>query len=194
MLYRIIIFLIIFFPTLSYYGAGILPYAKYNNNLYFLLGSIKGHNNKLSGFGGGKELEDKENPIITAAREATEELTFIYDSNENFEKLLNNTLNLRKSSTFLFFLDRLNEKTIKIDHDGFCIYLIEIKYDDKINETFEERVNFYQDQLQIHKCWNETSKIFWISAKNIYSIKNLYKPFQELIKSNIFQDLYRLIQ
>jgi hypothetical protein len=84
-------------------GGGILPVAKYNNKVYFLVG-MEERDKMWSDFGGGKEKN--ETPFQTATREGYEELDGFLGDYATLQRLVKNhlivTLNIKTYSSFLF--------------------------------------------------------------------------------------------
>lgn len=165
------------------YSAGILPYTKYNNKIYFLLG--RDFENKWSDFGGRCESKDKGDYETTACREFTEEtLGSVY--NFNYVKKIVKMNNKR--------VTLINSKTPS-GHD-YYMYLLKINYDESIRSRFYSTRNFltsmYElDKKNIDKKYIEKTDIRWLSMETIlYSIdedKNLIdlrNVFSQTFKNN----------
>ena len=137
------------------FAAGIIPYTKYNNELYFLLGL---ENGKWSGFVGGSELG--ENPINTAIREFNEETAMI------FEDL---TLSFNKPPV------------VELTSTGKTVYIWFINFP----TPFFDISNFYLNQSLINDSrFKEKSKLQWFSLNQVKNDRNkiLYRLKQTIIR------------
>ena len=159
----------------QYKAAGMLPYATSSTGeLYFLVGVSSVHGNKASDFGGYKEKADNDSAEITAAREACEELIFIWDDTASFEKLLserlrqgkNFDLRKQKSKTFELALKKLRKHARFSSHNGYQMHFAKVSLDHHLPAKFLARKNYYNTHLPL--SWNETVKLQWIQAKKIF--------------------------
>jgi hypothetical protein len=110
-------------------GAGILPIAKKNNQIYFLFGKENKYNDTpgWADFGGG--IESNENILDSAVREGWEESTgFLGTPQEMKKKILKN-------------------KKMCIDIPGYKTFLLPIEYDEKMVEYFNKCQNCIQKNL-----------------------------------------------
>lgn len=159
----------------NYRAAGILPYAfDADGNLQVLLGLSSVHNNKASDFGGYKDPVDSNNPYWTAAREACEELMFIFDTHDQFLQLLvgrraqGKNFNPFKagSKTYHFLFNKLHEPTSCYSmHHGYQMHFINIDYQPFLPELFACIKDTPFNHLP--KCWHETSRLAWTKLDDI---------------------------
>lgn len=154
-------------------GAGILPVAIHNNNLYFLLSRENTydkfkHSGQWSDFGGKSEKNEK--PIQTAAREGWEE-SMDFLGNENYIKhLLKNNV-LKKIST-----------------KKYHCYVVLIKYDSNLPKKFREHwVKQYKkdpEYILEENGFYEKDMLKWIRLDKLH----IY-----LKKPNFFRHWYKEI-
>ena len=143
-------------------ASGIIPYVKYNNEIYFLLGY---ENKKWSGFVGGFEESDKtiEN---TAIREFNEETAGIFTNQLVFiyENMLKNGI--------LF-------KTKTKNRDVY-IWFVEIRSENYKYYNVSER--FQISKLNTtDKHFKEKEKIKWFNSKEVNDNKDLLFNLKQII-------------
>lgn len=159
--------------TQSYKAAGVVPYARYNGKTYLLLGFAKvgASAGKWAQFGGGKDPIDNNNPLYTAAREGAEELSFMFDTDQNLNHLINiknkygHGCRLDKAGSFTYqtFLNT-NGMYQKTSHAGYPIFFPRIIYDSLLPSSFLTRLQNYGKTLPF--SWKETERIGWISVQD----------------------------
>jgi hypothetical protein len=159
-------------------GAGILPIAIHNNELYFLFGKENQYEKSAPGFadfGGGSELG--ESYYQTAIREGSEELTGFLGDQKDLKRLLT------KSGTFI--LDYKHNNSEKI----YRTFIFPLEYDEKLVYYFNNNQRFIQKQLDSKIIQNtrifEKSEIQWFSWKDLEIKKDLFRPFYKNIVNNI---------
>jgi hypothetical protein len=151
-------------------GAGILPFAHFNNTIYLFLGreNMEGGSSaagKWSDFGGSKEKNETE--YETAYREGCEELSGVFGNNDIVDKLLKKTNIIIKSKTYY-------------------TYLMEVKYDKKKEETLK---NIYIKTLQEnpylvykHNGLYEKDRGLWIKLEDLNSFRpNLRRWYNRML-------------
>lgn len=137
------------------YSAGILPFYKKNDSIYFLLG--KDNDNRWSDFGGKVEAKDKFDKDITAAREFWEEsMGAIYDYD-----IIKKIIKYRKCPYII-------SKTIS--GHPYYMYLLKLDYSDNYRIRFISTKNFI-NKLNIDRKYTEKNDIRWISIENIENSK-----------------------
>lgn len=161
---------------ISYKAAGILPYAfdEYNQ-IWVLIGLEAIKNNQACDFGGGKDFNDHNQPALTAAREASEEILFIFDENtDEFEHLLESknlflkSFDIRKtqSKTYNFFLNQIDDTSCyESISNEYITYFIKIPYESKLTDAFAKRKKQYATQLPF--SWNEKITLCWVKLQDI---------------------------
>eukprot|EP01103_Thecamoeba_quadrilineata_P008051 TRINITY_DN1783_c1_g1_i1.p1 TRINITY_DN1783_c1_g1~~TRINITY_DN1783_c1_g1_i1.p1 ORF type:complete len:446 (-),score=126.08 TRINITY_DN1783_c1_g1_i1:172-1509(-) len=141
----------------TYKAAGVLPYAKKDNKVYFLLGgedrSSKKKNKELDVwlyFGGKRECGEKD-PHATALREFCEETCGVLDKDMIAQKL-------QKSPPTIW-------------HSGgkFVLFFVEIDYDHSLPEKFRETLEKI-DEEQKQQC--DQFDIEWIDFLKINDCLN----------------------
>ena len=188
-----------------YSGAGVLPYAFFNNTIYFLIAREHKEagwsgSNTFSDFGGSVEAKHKspevlaeygaqsnEYATITAAVEFWEEtMGLFYDSHQTFKMLT-------------------DQKGIKIASGSYLEHLLRIEYNPFWVEIFKNAYNYVLScavpsskkigMMNIPSCpegFTEKTEIKWISyldLKNAVDSSNAtYRPeFRNTLK-NLFKD------
>lgn len=158
------------------YSAGILPYAIYDNNLYFLLG--RDYDQKWSDFGGRVEPNDKGDPEITAIREFYEESIGSVLDLDYIKKLM-------RQKKYKKIISKTNS-----GHD-YHMYIIRIQYSEQIKVKFNSTKNFLNFIPYLDKKYKEKSDIRWVSIETIEnSLENkawilLRNTFHNTFKNNI---------
>lgn len=160
-------------------GAGILPYAFYNNTIYFLVGrehleSGWTGSGKLSDFGGAVESKHK-NPADTAASEFWEETMGLFYSKDEVYNLLS------------------TQNDLKSQNGSYLTHLLRIEYNPFWVELFQNAFNYVltcsvpnpkkQGMQYIPSCpdgWTEKTEIRWVVytdlKKDVDSNSSLYRP------------------
>jgi len=156
----------------GYHAAGVVPYAKKENNeIILLLGceAIKG--GQICDFGGGKDWDDGENPAITAAREGSEELMFMLDEDADFphllQKKLANAFDCNKTKTYNHMLSTItkNGTGYSSEYNGYVTHFVEIPYNKNLPKKFVQRKGKYESKLPF--CWNEKITMSWVPLQDI---------------------------
>ena len=154
------------------YSAGILPFAKYKNETYFLLGQDR-NDETWSDFGGRSEIVDQNSHVNTATREFYEEtIGSVVDldvirkrltsSHETYIEIQSNTLNGSKYVMILTQIPYKNYNTIFRRTYEFIKYC-------KINKKYLEKVD-----------------IKWISTTNLLNSMKLQND--NCILRNVFRN------
>lgn len=154
------------------YSAGVLPYAKYKNKVYFLLGKDR-NDNTWSDFGGRSEINDNNSYINTASREFYEEtIGSVVDievmrkrlstNSNNFTKVESNTLN---GSKYTMLITQIPYKNYKI--------------------IFNKTYNFIK-YCKINKKYLEKVDIKWVSLETLND--SIQDVNEECILRNVFRN------
>jgi 8-oxo-dGTP pyrophosphatase MutT (NUDIX family) len=161
-------------------GAGILPVALHNNELYFLFGKENRFEKSAPGFadfGGG--TEPGETYLQTALREGSEELTGFLGDQKELKQRLN------KSGTFN--LDYKHENTEKM----YRTFIFPLDYDDKLVYYYNNNQRFIQKHLDPKVIQNtrifEKSEIRWFSLKDMKKEIHVFRPFYQNIVKNLLE-------
>ena len=162
--------------TKKFIGAGILPFAtNTNGDLVFLLGlendgTDKSRNNLYSDFGGGREKNEK--PEQTAYREFIEESMNAIGQNTLIKKAIK------------------NPPLLHISNNNYHEYVIRIKYDKNMSDTFN-RIMKKMDKCMINKKYKkhthriiqscpvglgEKVKFKWFTPSEIIKNKKKIRP------------------
>jgi 8-oxo-dGTP pyrophosphatase MutT (NUDIX family) len=136
------------------YAAGIIPYYRVDNSIYFLLG-FERSNNKWSGFVGGSE--PNESIIQTALREFNEETAMIFNN-----VLLKDNPVIERTST------------------GKIAYLWFIEFSNNLLDV-ELNAIFKENQKKLGKHFNEKSKLSWISLNEIKKSNKIFYKLKLVI-------------
>lgn len=158
------------------YSAGILPYAIYKNNIYFLLG--RDYDQKWSDFGGRVEPNDKCEPENTAIREF-------------YEESLGSILDLDYVKKII--RQKKYDKIISTTNSGYKYYMfiIKIQYNELIKIKFNSTKLFLNSISNLDKKYKEKNDIRWVSIETIENSLNnkawilLRNVFFNTFKNNI---------
>jgi hypothetical protein len=150
-------------------GAGVLPIAIKNNQIYFLFGKENKYNDTpgWADFGGG--IEEKENILNSAVREGWEESTGFLGTPQEMKKII------------------IKNNKMCLDIPNYKTFLLPIKYDEKMVEYFNKSQYCIQNNLSkeiIEKTFIfEKQEIKWFRLEDLEQKIKLFRPFyQEIIK------------
>lgn len=146
-------------------AAGIIPYIKINNSVFYLLGKEKS-NGKWSGFVGNSKVDDLSIPI-TAIREFNEETCEIFS-----EYLM--TINRLLTKTNPVVISKNNNKNIYIYFIEFPMYFL----NNSININFKN--NLIKNKNK--KEYTEKTLVGWFSKKSLMENENVIKSLKNIIK------------
>jgi 8-oxo-dGTP pyrophosphatase MutT (NUDIX family) len=148
-------------------GAGVLPIARHNGEIYLLFSRERLiYNNdvdrgKWSDFGGGKE--GNENQYQTAVRECYEESTGILGNKKNIRNLMKYNL-----------VGKLTDRK-------YSIWIVEIKYNLEIVDLFHKHFKkVLKETPHIVKNKNglyEKDKLKWIKLSSLKRHKKIFRPW-----------------
>ena len=152
-------------------AGGVLPVARYKEQLFFLFGR-EVEDGKWSDFGGGKE--GQETPWQTAIREGTEELNGFLGNSGDLAKLIR------------------SNGVHEIHLDGYTTFIFEIDYDEKLPYYFNNNHRFIKKHLprELRKSNGlfEKSEIGWFSISELSRsrrfFRNFYKKTVDAIREN----------
>jgi len=146
-------------------AAGIIPYIKLNETVYFLLG-FEISNKKWSGFVGGYEPKDK-NIITTAIREFNEESGMVFNNYLDF---------IRKNIEF-------KEPYVDITKTGRNVYLWFVEFPP---ETFNINVSeLFLNNSFNNTVYKEKGDLRWFNINDIKNSKILYN-LKRIILNNLY--------
>ena len=154
-------------------GAGILPFARFNNTIYLFFGRENmegGHSaaGKWSDFGGSKEKMETE--YETAIREGCEELSGIFGEVETIEKLVKKTNAVVKTKTYY-------------------TYLMEVKYDknkeQELKDIYIKTLNENPDLIYKRNGLYEKDRGLWISIDDVDSFRPNMRRWYNYILTKI---------
>lgn len=159
-------------------GAGILPVALHNNELYFLFGKENRFETSAPGFadfGGG--TDSGETYLETATREGAEELTGFLGDQQDLKRVLT------KSGTFI--LDYKTENTEKL----YRTFIFPLEYDEKLVYYYNNNQRFIQKHLDAKVIQNtrifEKEEIRWFTVKEMKKKIQVFRPFYQNIIKNL---------
>lgn len=159
-------------------GAGILPVALHNNELYFLFGKENRFEKSAPGFadfGGG--TDSGETYLETATREGAEELTGFLGDQQDLKRVLT------KSGTFI--LDYKTENTEKL----YRTFIFPLEYDEKLVYYYNNNQRFIQKHLDAKVIQNtrifEKEEIRWFTVKEMKKKIQVFRPFYQNIIKNL---------
>jgi len=159
-------------------GAGILPVALHNNELYFLFGKGNRFEKSAPGFadfGGG--TDPGETYWETAIREGSEELTGFLGDQQDLKRVLT------KSGTFI--LDYKTDNTEKL----YRTFIFPLEYDEKLVYYYNNNQRFIQKHLDAKVIQNtrifEKEEIRWFTVKEMKKKIHVFRPFYQNIIKNL---------
>jgi len=162
-------------------GAGILPVAFHNNDIYFLFGKERDRPNETArgwaDFGGGAEKNEK--TIDIAAREGSEELSGFLGDKTNIRTLL-----------------KKKKLVLRTENLQYTTYIVPIAFDKNLPKYFNNQIKFINGYIDDHTLNNTTmyekEELKWFNYKALIRNKNKFRKFyQEMVtiilnnKSNI---------
>jgi len=152
-------------------GAGILPVAVHQGQLYFLFGQE--HDTRdWSDFGGGKQ--HNESPFQNAIREACEELNGFLGSKAEIGRLIQ------------------TRTVLKVTVDGYTTFLVHVPFDPHLPFYFNNHHKFIKTHLpaQIGKDGLfEKSHVDWFSLEYIKSAGVKFRPFYKRVIAEVLHQL-----
>ena len=171
-------------------GAGILPVALHNNELYFLFGKENRFEKSAPGFadfGGG--TDSGETYWETATREGAEELTGFLGDQQDLKRVLT------KSGTFI--LDYKTANTEKL----YRTFIFPLEYDEKLVYYYNNNQRFIQKHLDAKVIQNtrifEKEEIRWFTVKEMKKKIQVFRPFYQNIIKNLLvkqEDIQKFIE
>ena len=155
-------------------GAGILPIAFHNGELFFLFGKENKYNDTpgWADFGGGQDLG--ETVFECAMREGTEELTGFLGSESELKTMF------RKNPKF----------TLK--QGNYTTFFLLIDYNESLPFYYNNNQRFLQKKLSPHLI--KTSKIFekqeiqWFSLNDMKKKRKQFRSFYRLMVDLILEE------
>ena len=153
-------------------GAGILPMAIFNKQIYFLFSreniNCRDDAGLYSDFGGGKD--GNETLLETALREGYEESSGFIGTKLKIKKLIENSI---------FTVSKKNYKT----------FVIEIPYDKNITKKFRKHYLQAEKNTPEKICKNglyEKDMLKWIKLKDLKKNMDIFRPwYREIINKII---------
>tara|TARA_B110000008_G_scaffold274304_1_gene309881 strand:+ start:470 stop:973 length:504 start_codon:yes stop_codon:yes gene_type:complete len=156
-------------------GAGILPFAHFNNTIYFFFGRENmegGHSaaGKWSDFGGSREKNETE--YDTGLREGCEELSGIFGDNDTIDKLLKKT-------------------NITIKSNTYYTYLMEVEYDknkeEELKNIYVKTLQENPDLIYKHNGLYEKDRGKWIELKHLNSFRPNMRRWYNRVLTKIIE-------
>ena len=151
-------------------GAGILPFARFNNKIYLFFGRENAEGNtsaagKWSDFGGSHEKTETE--YETALREGCEELSGIFGDVETIVQMLKDT-------------------NITIESNTYYTYLMEVEYEknkeEELKNIYIKTLKENPDLVYKHNGLYEKDRGKWIELKELNSFRpNLRRWYNRML-------------
>lgn len=152
-------------------GAGILPVAVHQGQLYFLFGQE--HDTRdWSDFGGGKQLN--ETPHQNAIREGCEELCGFLGSKAEIGRLIQ------------------TRTVLKVAVDGYTTFLVHVPFDPHLPFYFNNHFKFIKTNLpgQVGKGGLfEKSHVHWFSLNHLMTTDIKFRPFYRRVLTAVIHQL-----
>ena len=159
--------------------AGILPVAKYNNNIYFFFGREamlpeRRSSGLWSDFGGS--TEKNETKIQTAIREGHEETAGIIGNKYDIKHLIKHNL-----------ITKISTKT-------YTTYLIEIDHDKKLpiklRRIYDNALKYLYDDVMKSNGLYEKDRGKWIRLERLKNNMGMFRPWYKNIIYKIIEYFY----
>jgi hypothetical protein len=157
-------------------GAGVLPVALHQGQLFFLFGE-EADEHKWIDFGGG--AKPGESPLQNAVREGCEELNGFFGSPNELKQLIKENLVLK--------LNLENDTSVKT----YTSFLVHIAYDPNLPFYFNNHHKFIKAHLPQFICKNglfEKRQVKWMSLADIQQkrahFRHYYKPMLDQLKQH----------
>jgi 8-oxo-dGTP pyrophosphatase MutT (NUDIX family) len=157
-------------------GAGILPVALHNNQLYFLFGEEE-NERKWSDFGGSSNPD--ETVLQTALREGYEELNGYYGSMNEFKKMV-------KTNTLL-----------RVKINNYTTIIVKVPYDENFPHYFNNNhkfINMHFPQLIDKNGFFEKRQIRWMTIEEIKGKRNQFRFHYKPIVDNVIHNEHFLLK
>lgn len=188
-------------PITGYKAAGILPFGVDPQGKIHLLVGLENRSFKNSSvqayamdFGGKIDAQDNNNPAFSAAREGTEELTFIYDETPaDFKRMLdaykkfghNFNVNTSGARTYKRILQKIQQDEVtgkpalyNNNNNFYVMYFPRFSYRDA-NQLFQARIAQYGAQIP-HE-WHEKSRLVWLKLTDVMNAIKAHQPKTPLV-------------
>jgi 8-oxo-dGTP pyrophosphatase MutT (NUDIX family) len=152
-------------------GAGILPVAIHQGQLYFLFGQE--HDTRdWSDFGGGQQ--GSETPLQNAVREACEELNGFLGCKSDLVRLI-------------------HQKTVlKVTVETYVTYVVHIPFDQNLPVYFNNHHKFIKTHLPKQIGTDglfEKSTIRWFSIPELRRQRKIFRPFYRRVLDAVLQQV-----
>lgn len=151
-------------------GAGVLPVAIHQGQLYFLFGE-EADEHKWIDFGGG--AKDGESQLQNAVREGCEELNGFFGSCNEFKQLIKSNL------------------VLKLNLETYTSLLVQVPYDPNLPFYFNNNHKFIKTHLPNLVCKNglfEKRQIKWMTYADIQQkrsqFRHYYRPMLDQLKAS----------
>jgi 8-oxo-dGTP pyrophosphatase MutT (NUDIX family) len=148
-------------------GAGILPIARHNGEIYLLFSrerlihSKDRDRGKWSDFGGSKE--GNEIQYRTAVREGVEESSGILGDKRDVINLIKHHL------------------VAKIHDKAYSIWIVEVEYEPDVvlafHDHFKHALKHQLDNVKEHNGLFEKDKLQWIKLSNLHKKVRMFRPW-----------------
>jgi len=164
-------------------GAGFLPTALHNGQLYFLFGkeNIYATTPGYADFGGG--TDNNETFLDTAIREFTEETTGLFGNKTQLRNYI------KQIGTYSV---NYESKTNHNHHSTYRTYILPIHYNPYIVEFYNNNHAFLKEKLpkQLYKNakYLEKSELKWFSLDEIKKNNNGFRCYYKNILKLLIQD------
>ena len=151
-------------------GGGILPVAKHNGKILFLVG-LEEDGKLWSDFGGGSDKQ--ETPYQTAIREGYEELNGFLGSKTNLQNMVSKNI------------------ILKLKFDNYTTFIFKMPYNESLPQYFNAHHKFLKTNLPQtinKKGYYEKCCIQWMTLREIkenkYKFRTFYQPIIDYILHN----------
>jgi 8-oxo-dGTP pyrophosphatase MutT (NUDIX family) len=168
-------------------GAGILPTAVYNGQLYFLFGKENKHADTpgFADFGGGTDGD--ESYLDTAIREFTEETTGFWGSEDEIRQYMGTV-----GSKYIDF------KASSAKNNIYRTYILPIVFTETFVRFYNNNHAFLEKRLpeDVYKSSKlfEKSEVRWFSVNELQKRKRLFRPYYRNIINILIENASKIHQ
>ena len=175
-------------------GAGILPTAVYNGQLYFLFGKENKYADTpgFSDFGGGTDGDEAY--IDTAIREFTEETTGFWGSENDLRQYMGSV-----GSTYIDLHPPLKKKkngTVSNTKGIYRTYILPIMFNESFVRFYNNNHAFLESRLpeDIYKSSKvfEKSEVRWFSVNELQKRQRLFRPYYRAIIKQLIENASKI--
>ena len=166
-------------------GAGILPTAVFNGQLYFLFGKENKYSDTpgFADFGGGSDGDEA--PIDTAIREFTEETTGFWGTEKELRTYMETA-----GATYI------ETKSSPKQVIAYRTYILPVRYNEPFVYFYNNNHAFLESKLPEDVYKNskifEKSEVRWFSVNELYKSQRLFRPYYRTVLKKLIENASKI--